>query len=81
MTNCQVLELNLSEIQFKDLKDLSDEIASTIQGGNSENEDLLENTEDLLEDTLSAIGDYFDNLTEDFDTANEELINNLDEIF
>ena len=78
MTNYQVFELNLSKIQFKDL---SDEIASTIQGGNSKNKDLLENTEDLLEDTLSAIGDYFDNLTEDFDTANEKLINNLDEIF
>ena len=30
MTNCQVLELDFSEIQFEDL---SDEMASAVQGG------------------------------------------------
>ena len=66
MTNCQVLELDLSAVQFEDL---SDEMASTIQGGiRGETENIpVEGFASVSQSTaegLRLVADFFDGLAD-----------------
>ncbi len=84
MTNSQVLELDLSAVQFEDL---SDEMASSIQGGTELSPQVLDIAHDLTEfwDDISREnngGDVYASLEELYVNLRETILKyeELDEI-
>ena len=80
MANCQVLELDFSEIQFEEL---SDEMASSVQGGTGDRDEDNGNGDldfvgvfDPFLNFLEGLGEI-ENI-EDFQELQAELIQDLD---
>ena len=81
MTSSQVLELDLSEVQFEEV---SDEKASIIQGGGTDedNENEALDPQALIPDAFQAFETFFAGLLdveslEDFSALQEELLEDL----
>ena len=81
MTSSQVLELDLSEVQFEEV---SDEKASIIQGGGTgdKNENEALNAQALIPSSIDAFQTFLTGLLEvesidDFNTLQEALIEDL----